>query len=145
MLFRSHDQGWESVEDWTPCAIGAAPSAFDCNGMLPCCQQPDTNVICDDAGVPPLGLASDAQPSRNAASKTSTAKHTESEDTTLSRQEADPGDSQAVDSQRVSMLCADIYEGVYSNVWESFTDVVQTDDKQSKPGLRSLLTSVKVL
>lgn len=28
-------RGWERVEDWIPCAMGAYPSVTDCNGRLP--------------------------------------------------------------------------------------------------------------
>ena len=132
------------MEDWTPCAIGAAPSAFDCNGALSCCQQPDTDVTPNDAVIAHVSLPPDAQPSRGAASQRSTAQHMHT-DTPLSRQMADPVERQPIDSQRVSMLCADADEEVYLNVWESFAYDIQTDNKQSKPSLSSLITYPKTI
>lgn len=144
---RTADGGWGTAEDWLPCAIGAAPSAFDINGALSMPQLPDTGVARID-GTLACGPAVDSR-STDDKIHTNTTKQAP-----LSCEAPHAGRKQerislvAVDRSRINMLCSDTGETPYSSVWDAFAEDAETADKQPQSALTSLLplgTTVKVL
>ena len=131
MACRSSNEDWGVVDDWTPCAIGAAPSAFDLNGSLSMFHVLHTEAACEIDNAPHLDARPQAQSAGDAA-KTDRAAH--------AIKQQHPTSPLPVNSQRMHMLCSNTDNSLYSNVWECFTEDMAVDsaDEQAKQRLTSL-------
>ena len=131
MTCRSPVEDWAVVDDWTPCAIGAAPSAFDSNRSLPMSHLLHTEAACEKDNGLHLDARSQAQSAGN-ATKENGAAH--------AIKQQDPVSLLEVNSQRLRMLCSNTDKRMYSNVWECFTEDIAVDsaDEQAKQTLTGL-------